>query len=202
MKVIKNSLITDRVNVLRDLRTPRESLRGVVSDLGFLLLYEALKEAPLTLREIETWIGKRNFEFLYQRIVLVPVLRAGLAMFEGARRLLPNSPVGFLMATRNEESLEVEVNCEKVPDLSTSRVIILDPMLATGNTLISVLKRVRERGPEITDSLHILATEKGIERVESIFPDHRIWVAVIDEDLSHKGYILPGLGDIGDRLYS
>lgn len=202
MKVIKNSLITDRVNILRDLRTPRESLRRVVADLGFLLLYEALKEAPLTLREIETWIGKRNFEFLYQRIVLVPVLRAGLAMFEGARRLLPNSPVGFLMATRNEESLEVEVNCEKIPDLSTSRVIILDPMLATGNTLTSVLEKVREGGPEATDSLHILATDKGIEKVKTVFPDHRIWVAVIDEDLSHKGYILPGLGDMGDRLYS
>ena len=201
-RVIENSVIKDRVNRLRDISLPRETLRKVVADLGFLLLYEALRDSELSEREIETWRGRKSFEFISERTVLVPILRVGVATLEGARDLLPDSRVGFLMATRNEETLEVEVNCEKIPDLKGSRVFILDPMLATGNTLLCVLEALKKRGAGRTDSLHILATEEGIRKVEERFPNHCIWVAVIDPKLSSSGFILPGLGDMGDRLYS
>ena len=202
LRVIENSVIKDRVNCLRDINLPRETLRNVVADLGFLLLYEALKDSELSEREIQTWRGRKSFEFISEGMILVPVLRAGVAMLEGAKDLLPDSRVGFLMATRNEETLEVEVNCEKIPDLRGSRVFILDPMLATGNTLLCVLEALKKKGAEKTDSLHILATEEGIRKVEERFPDHSLWVAVIDPELSSSGFILPGLGDMGDRLYS
>jgi len=202
VRVIRSSVLTHLVNTLRDVKTGRDRFRSVVADLGLILLYEALRDFPLGKRKVETWKGERSFDFLSEEIVLVPVLRAGLAMLEGSKRLVPEAPVGFLMATRDEETLEVEINCEKMPDLTERRIVILDPMLATGNTLLKVIERVRELGAERTESLHILATREGIEKVENRFPDHGIWVAVIDEGLNHQGFILPGLGDMGDRLYS
>ena len=167
------------------------------------MVYEALRYTPLEVRRIETWVGEREFEFVREEeIVFVPILRAGLPMLEGALRAVPNARVGFLAIKRNEETLESKVYYSRLPDLKGAKVLILDPMLATGGTLIKAIEEVLKGNPSEIVSLHVVCAPEGIERVGERFPQHRMFTVSVDERLNDKGYIIPGLGDMGDRLFS
>ena len=167
------------------------------------MVYEALRSVPLKTKRIRIWIGEREFEFFEESsVVFVPILRAGLPMLNGALRAVPRAKVGFLALKRDEETLESKVYYSKLPDLEGARVLVLDPMLATGGTLIKAVEEVRKGNPSEVVSLHVVCAPEGIERVEKAFPDHRMFTVSIDEGLNDRGFIIPGLGDMGDRLYS
>ncbi len=200
---VKHPLLVHRLGQLRDLKTPRELMRSYLEDVGFLLTYEALCSAPQERREIETWIGKRVFPFLKEEdYVLVAVLRAGLPMLEGALRALRGAEVGFLAISRNEKTLRAEVHYSRLPDLKGKKVFLLDPMLATGATLSVALAKIYDREPAEVLCLTLLCAPEGVERVISSFPDTVIYTASLEEGLDPRGFIIPGLGDMGDRLFS
>ena len=202
VKVLDHPLLVHKVNTIRSLNTSRGELFALLEDIGALMTYEALKDADLEEREIEIWIGRRTFGFLREEsIALVPIMRAGLPMFNGAKRILPNALSGFLALSRNEETLSAEVFYSKIPK-GGDRVFIYDPMLATGGTLLRALSLLREQGFNKTISFHIVAVEESLRKVEKSFPDHSLYTVSIDEGLNSQGFIIPGLGDMGDRLFS
>ena len=136
------------------------------------------------------------------RIVLVCILRAALPMLEGALDLVPKAQVGFLGVKRDEETLKSKVYYSKLPQTEGRRVLILDPMLATGRSLSVALEEVLKGNPASTESLHIISAPEGISYVEARFPDHRVYTAAVDRGLNDRGFIVPGLGDMGDRIFS
>jgi uracil phosphoribosyltransferase len=202
-KELNHPVLIHKLNSIRSLSTPREVLRSLLEDIATLMVYEALRDMELEEKEIEIWIGRRRFRFLgEERVVFVPILRAGLPMLEGALRVLPNASSGFLAIKREEETLESEIFYARLPRLEGKRVVVLDPMLATGGTLLKALEELKDRGADETMSLHIVCAPEGIEKVERLHPDHKLYTVSIDEGLNSKGYIIPGLGDMGDRLFS
>ncbi len=201
-KILDHPLLVHKVNTIRSLDTGRGDLFTLLEDIGALMTYEALRDAELEDREIDIWIGKRTFGFLKEEnIVLVPVMRAGLPMFNGSKRVLPNALSGFLALSRDEETLSAKVFYSKLPE-GGDVAFIYDPMLATGGTLLETLHLLREQGFNRTLSFHIVAVEESIRKVEEKFPDHTIYTVSIDEGLNSQGFIIPGLGDMGDRLSS
>ncbi len=200
---IKNSLLIHKLNLLRKSETPREEIREILSQMAFFMVVQLLEREALFEKEINTWLGKGRFGFLEEeRFLLVPILRAGVPMLEGASRALPGAPSGFLAMKRDEESLEAKVYYSRMPSVHGRWVIILDPMLATGGTLELALKEILPHKPLRTTSLHVIAAPEGIKRIESRYPEHEIRVVKIDKGLNNQGFIVPGLGDMGDRLYS
>ncbi len=200
---LRHPLLVHKLNRIRDVSTKRGEIKDLLEEIATLMVYEALRYAPLEVRRIETWVGEREFEFVREEeIVFVPILRAGLPMLEGALRAVPNARVGFLAIKRNEETLESKVYYSRLPDLKGAKVLILDPMLATGGTLIKAIEEVLKGNPSEIVSLHVVCAPEGIERVGKRFPQHRMFTVSVDERLNDKGYIIPGLGDMGDRLFS
>ncbi len=200
---LRHPLLVHKLNRIRDVSTKRGEIKDLLEEIATLMVYEALRYVPLEVRRIETWVGEKEFEFVSEEeIVFVPILRAGLPMLEGALRAVPNSRVGFLAIKRNEETLESKVYYSRLPDLKGAKVLILDPMLATGGTLIKAIEEVLKGNPSEIVSLHVVCAPEGIERVGERFPEHRMFTVSVDERLNDKGYIIPGLGDMGDRLFS
>ncbi|EDP75149.1 uracil phosphoribosyltransferase [Hydrogenivirga sp. 128-5-R1-1] len=203
VRELRHPILVHKLNRIRDLSTPREVIRRLLEDIAVLMVYEALQEVELHRREIEIWLGKREFDFVREEdVVFVPILRAGVPMLEGALRVLPNASSGFIAIKRDEETLESKVFYSRLPDLEGMRVLILDPMLATGGTLLKALSEVKRHKPTSTASLHIICAPEGVERIDKAYPEHRLYTVSIDERLNDKGYIVPGLGDMGDRLFS
>ena len=203
VRELRHPILVHKLNRIRDLSTPREVIRRLLEDIAVLMVYEALQEVKLHRREIEIWLGKREFDFVREEdVVFVPILRAGVPMLEGALRVLPNASSGFIAIKRDEETLESKVFYSRLPDLEGRRVLILDPMLATGGTLLKALSEVKRHKPASTASLHIICAPEGVERIDKAYPEHRLYTVSIDERLNDKGYIVPGLGDMGDRLFS
>lgn len=203
VKKLNHPVLIHKLSRIRDLSTPRGDLIGLLEDIASFMVYEVLSDMELLPREVEIWIGKREFEFIDEKsVVFVPILRAGLPMLEGALRVVPNANVGFLAMKRDEETLESKIYYSRLPKIEGKRVVILDPMLATGGTLEKAIEEVRRFGPHDTVSVHIVCAPEGIERIEKAYPDHRLFTVSVDEGLNSKGYIVPGLGDMGDRLYS
>lgn len=203
VRELRHPVLVHKLSRIRDIRTPREILRDLLREIGILMVYELLSDLRTEEREIETWLGARRFPLLEEdKVVFVAVLRAGLPMLEGALSVLSGAGTGFLALKRNEETLESHIFYVRLPDIEGRRVVILDPMLATGGTLISSLEEVKKRKPAETVSVHIVCAPEGIERVRERFPRHRLLTVSVDEGLNDRGYIIPGLGDMGDRLYS
>jgi uracil phosphoribosyltransferase len=200
-------LVAHKLTTLRDERTDSPTFRRLVDELVTLLAYEATRDISVAEVEITTPVGPATGHRMAQpRPVVIPILRAGLGMLEGMTRLLPTAEIGFLGMIRDEVTLEASTYADRLPmDLSGRQVFLLDPMLATGGTLIMAIDLVLSRGARDVTAICILAAPEGIEAVDTAvagrIPTVTLVTAAIDERLNDHGYIVPGLGDAGDRLY-
>jgi uracil phosphoribosyltransferase len=203
--VANHPLITHKITVLRDKNTPSPTFRLLVEELVTLLAYEATRDVKVQEVDVETPLTKtKGVKLSDPQPIIVPVLRAGLGMLEGMMKLLPTAEVGFLGIKRNEETLEPFTYAERLPDDLTGRqVFIIDPMLATGGTLIDSINYVFERGATDVTAVCLLGAPEGLKAVEEAVGNKNVTVVLgaLDEKLNDIGYIVPGLGDAGDRLY-
>ena len=203
--VADHPLITHKLTVLRDKNTPSPVFRQLVEELVTLLAYEATREVKTTEVTIETPVTKTKGRILSKpRPIIIPILRAGLGMLEGIVKLLPTAEVGFLGIKRNEETLQPYTYANRLPDDLTGRqVYIIDPMLATGGTLIDSIDYVFEKGATDITCICLLGAPEGLAALEKHLGDKdvKIVLGALDEKLNELGYIVPGLGDAGDRLY-
>jgi uracil phosphoribosyltransferase len=203
--VADHPLITHKLTVLRDKNTPSPVFRQLVEELVTLLAYEATREVKTEEVSIETPVTvAKGMKLSRPRPIIIPVLRAGLGMLEGIVKLLPTAEVGFLGIKRNEETLEPYTYANRLPDDLTGRqVFIIDPMLATGGTLMDSIDYVFERGATDITCICLLGAPEGLKAVEDHIgnKDVKIVLGALDEKLNELGYIVPGLGDAGDRLY-
>jgi uracil phosphoribosyltransferase len=200
---VTHPLVQHKLSYLRDQETPTVHFRKLVNELTLLLTYEATKDFPTEPVEIETPLEKMQAQRISGKKVAVnPVLRAGLGMLEGVLSLISSARVGFIGLYRDEETLQPVEYYVKLPDdLSERDAIILDPMLATGNSSAAAVAAVKAAGARSVTLVCLVAAPVGIERVHEEHPDVHIVCAAIDRELNDKGYIVPGLGDAGDRLY-
>lgn len=209
MKVLiaDHPLITHKLTVLRDKETNSQVFRHLVEELVTLLAYEATRDVKIHPVDIETPVTKTRGAMLSTpRPVVVPILRAGLGMLEGMMRVLPSADVGFLGMVRDEKTLKASTYANRLPeDLSGRQCYVLDPMLATGGTLVSAINYLLERGAQDITAICLLAAPEGIKVLETAFGSSNLPVTIVsgalDEKLNEHGYIVPGLGDAGDRLY-
>jgi uracil phosphoribosyltransferase len=203
--IANHPLISHKLTVLRDKNTPSPVFRQLVEELVTLLAYEATRDVRVQEIEIETPVTKTvGVKLSRPRPLIVPILRAGLGMLEGMTKLLPTSEVGFLGLKRDEETLQPVTYAERLPDDLTGRQIyIIDPMLATGGTLCDSIDYVFERGAVEVTAVCLIGAPEGLAAVEKHVGDKNVTVVLgaLDEKLNEKGYIVPGLGDAGDRLY-
>jgi uracil phosphoribosyltransferase len=206
LHVADHPLISHKLTVLRDKDTPQPTFRLLVDELVTLLAYEATRDVRTEQREVVTPVASTLGTHLANPTpIVVPVLRAGLGMLAGMMRLLPTAEVGFLGLRRDEETLEAITYANRLPeDLSGRQCFVLDPMLATGGTLAATIDYLFERGAHDVTCICLIAAPEGIEMVENHVgsrADVTVVVAAVDERLNDKAYIVPGLGDAGDRLY-
>lgn len=206
VQVVDHPLVAHKVSVLRDKNTPSPIFRQLTDELVTLLAYEATREVKTEEVQVVTPIATTTgITFAKPTPLVVPILRAGLGMLEGMTRLVPTAEVGFLGMARNEETLDIITYADRVPnDLTGRQVFVLDPMLATGGTLAEAIKFIFARGAESVTCICLIAAPEGVERLKEIHGgDDRVHIvlAAMDEKLDEKSYIIPGLGDAGDRLY-
>lgn len=203
--IANHPLITHKLTVLRDVNTPSPVFRQLVEELVTLLAYEATRDVRVEKVQVKTPVAMADgVRLSVPRPLVVPVLRAGLGMLEGMVKLLPTAEVGFLGIKRNEETLEPFTYANRLPDdLSGRQVYIIDPMLATGGTLIDSINYVLERGATEVTAICLIGAPEGLANVEAALQgkDVRIVLGAMDDHLNELGYIVPGLGDAGDRLY-
>lgn len=203
--VADHPLITHKLTVLRDVNTPSPVFRQLVEELVTLLAYEATRDVRVDRIQVQTPVALADGVKLSRpRPLVVPILRAGLGMLEGMTKLLPTAEVGFLGIKRDEETLQPYTYANRLPDdLSGRQVYIIDPMLATGGTLIDSMNYVFERGATEVTAVCLLGAPEGVAAVEAAMhgKNVRVVLGALDEKLNELGYIVPGLGDAGDRLY-
>lgn len=201
--VLDHPLLQHKLSVLRDKNTGDKDFREIVSEIAVLMCYEATRDLPLQEVEIETPVAKTTArQIAGKKMAIVPILRAGLGMVEGILTLVPLAKVGHVGLFRNPETLEpVKYYCKMPSDIAERDVIILDPMLATGGSASAAITFVKEYGVKNIKLMNILAAPEGIDRVRRDHPDVEIYVAAVDEKLNEHGYIVPGLGDAGDRIF-
>jgi uracil phosphoribosyltransferase len=198
-------LVTHKLTLLRASATDNATFRMLADELVTLLAYEATRDIRVTQTEVTTPVGiATGVKLATPGPLIVPVLRAGIGMLGGMTRLLPTASVGFVGMVRDEESLVATTYANRLPtDLTGREVFVLDPMLATGGTLVTVITTLIERGATAVTAICLLAAPEGLARIDEAFPggNVRIITGAIDDRLNDKGYIVPGLGDAGDRLF-
>lgn len=202
--IFNHPLINHKITLLRDKSTGLTDFRRLVKQITTLMLYEVSAGLKTTLREVETPLVKALCPVLSEEPpVLIPVLRAGLAMVEPLLEILPDSPVGHVGLARDHDTLQPQTYYVNLPSaVSEGRVTwVLDPMLATGGSACATLKLLKEHGAGPLSLISLIAAPEGIARVEKEHPDVRVFAATLDEKLNDKGYIIPGLGDAGDRVF-
>lgn len=203
--VADHPLITHKLTVLRDETTPSPTFRALTEELVTLLAYEATRNVRVTPIDIVTPVtATTGVTIAEPRPLVVPILRAGLGMLEGMTKLLPSAEVGFLGMVRNEETLEPTTYAERLPDdLSSRQCFVLDPMLATGGSMAAAIEFLFRRGATDVTAICLLGAPEGVEALEKATEgrDVTLVLGAMDEKLNEKGYIVPGLGDAGDRLY-
>jgi uracil phosphoribosyltransferase len=201
--VVDHPLVQHKLGLLRDLETPTQMFRQLVNEVTLLLTYEATKELATEDVEIETPLERTTVPRISgKKVAVCPILRAGVGMLDGVLDLITGARVGFIGLYRNEETLEPVEYYVKLPaDIADRDVILLDPMLATGNSTASAVDTVKRAGAQSVRLIAIIAAPEGIERLHAAHPDVHVVVAAVDRRLNEKGYIVPGLGDAGDRLY-
>lgn len=201
--ILKHPLIEHKLSLLRDKNTGTKEFRELISEISVILCYEATKDAKLYKCEIETPITKTKAKKLDEtNYVFLPILRAGMSMVEGIINIIPNAKIGHIGLYRNEETLEPIKYYYKVPkNIKDKEVIILDPMLATGGSAEATIKMLKNEGVKKIKFLCIIAAPEGLCRIKEKYPEVQIYCAKVDERLNEIGYIVPGLGDAGDRVF-
>jgi len=200
---VTHPLVQHKLGLLRDASTPTQMFRQIVNEVTLLVTYEATKDLATEETEIATPLERTTVQRISgKKVAVCPILRAGVGMLDGVLSLIPGARVGFIGLYRNEETLEPVEYYVKLPaDIAHRDVILLDPMLATGNSTAAAVATVKAAGAQSVRLIAIIAAPEGIDRLHGEHPDVAIVVAAIDRGLNERGYILPGLGDAGDRLY-
>ena len=200
---LKHPLVEHKLAILRDKKTGTKEFREIVSELATMLCYEAMKDSKLEEVEIETPIQKMKTRKINEdNYAFVPILRAGTGMLDGIIQVVPNAKIGHVGMYRDEETFKPNVYFFKVPkDIAQREVLILDPMLATGGSGIDAIELIKEKGVKNIKFLCIIAAPEGIKAMQEKHPDVQIYCAAIDERLNEHAYIIPGLGDAGDRIF-
>jgi uracil phosphoribosyltransferase len=200
---VRHPLVQHKLSYLRQASTPTVHFRKLVNEVTLLLTYEATKDFPTEDVEIETPLTAMTAQRISgKKVAVCPILRAGVGMLDGVLSLISSARVGFIGLYRNEETLQPVEYYVKLPqDIAERDVILLDPMLATGNSTAAAIRTVKDAGAASIRLISLIAAPEGIENITRNHPDAHIVVAAIDSHLNEKGYIVPGLGDAGDRLY-
>lgn len=200
---IKHPLVRHKLGLMRRADSSTKSFRELAQEVGALLTYEATKDLPLERYDIEGWCGPMEAEKIAgKKITVVPILRAGLGMLDGVLTLIPSARVSAVGVVRNEETLEAQTYLEKLAqDMSSRLALIIDPMLATGGSMVATIELLKKAGCTQIRAMVLVAAPEGLVAVQKAHPDVDIYTASIDKELNDKGYILPGLGDAGDRIF-
>lgn len=203
LHVLDHPLLQHKLSVIRDKDTSVKEFREIVSEIATLMCYEATRDLPTEYVEIETPVAVAHVRRLAgKKMAVVPILRAGLGMVDGVIQLVPSAKVGHIGLYRDPETLEpVSYYCKMPKDIEEREVLIVDPMLATGGSATAAIQFIKEYGCKTIKLMCILAAPEGVERIRRDHPDVDIFVAAVDERLNDHGYIVPGLGDAGDRIF-
>lgn len=201
--IIDHPLVQHKLTIMRDKATPPAQFRGLLREISMLLVYEVTRDLSLGVREIETPLEKMSAPtLLNENIILVSILRAGNGLLDGSLELIPSARVGFIGLYRDEQTLEpVEYYCKLPANVAGNDVIILDPMLATGHSAAAAISKIKLLEPRTIKMVNLLAAPEGISALLAAHPDVQLFVAAVDRHLNNSGYIVPGLGDAGDRIY-
>lgn len=203
VQVLDHPLIQHKLTYIRDINTGTKEFRELVDEVATLMAYEITRDLPLTQNEIETPVGKGMSDVLAgKKLGIIPILRAGLGMVEGILNLIPAAKVGHVGLYRDPETLEPVEYYVKLPkDVSERDLILVDPMLATGGSAIEAVNSLKKRGAKKIRFMCLIAAPEGVKAMTEAHPDVDIYIAALDEKLDEEGYIIPGLGDAGDRLF-
>ncbi|HHT16152.1 MAG TPA: uracil phosphoribosyltransferase [Papillibacter sp.] len=203
LHVLDHPLLQHKLSILRDKNTSVKEFRELVSEICTLMCYEATRDLPVEVVEVETPVAPAKVKKIAgKKLAVVPILRAGIGMVDGFLTLVPSAKVGHIGLYRDPDTLEpVEYYCKLPKDISDRDVYIVDPMLATGGSATAAVQFIKNYGSKHIKLLCILAAPEGIERVRKDHPDIDIYVAAVDDHLNNHGYIVPGLGDAGDRIF-
>ncbi|MBR3791157.1 MAG: uracil phosphoribosyltransferase [Clostridia bacterium] len=202
VNIMSHPLITHKLSIMRDKNTSVKDFRECAHEVALLIGYEATKDLKLEDYDVETPIRKTVGKRIERQVALVPILRAGLGMVDAIMDLIPASKIGHIGLYRNEETLEpVEYYCKLPTDISERQVLVLDPMLATGGSAVAAINFIKNRGAKNIKFVCIIAAPEGIKTLREAHPDVEIFCGALDESLNENGYIVPGLGDAGDRLF-
>lgn len=201
--ILNHPLIEHKISLLRDEKTSTKEWRELISEIATILCLEALKDAKLKEISIKSPIATTTGLIIDENnYAFVPILRAGMGMIDGVLTLMPNAKIGHIGLYRNEETLEpIEYYCKLPKNIQEKTVILLDPMLATGGSGSSAITMLKKRGVKTIKFLAILAAPEGIEKIKADHPDVQIYIAKLDQKLNDNGYIVPGVGDAGDRIF-
>ena len=201
--IMDHPLIQHKIGIIRRQETGSKDFRQLISEIAMLMCYEATRDLKLTDVEIETPISKMTAkELAGKKLAVVPILRAGLGMVDGMLSMIPAAKVGHIGVYRNEETLEpVEYYCKLPKDCAEREVFVVDPMLATGGSATAAITMLKNKGVKKIRFMCIVAAPQGIERMQKEHPDVDLYVGALDDHLNENGYIVPGLGDAGDRIF-
>ncbi|HHW99747.1 MAG TPA: uracil phosphoribosyltransferase [Acholeplasmataceae bacterium] len=200
--IFNHPLIHHKLALIRDENTGTKDFRQTVSEIGMLMAYEVTRDLPTKKIRIKTPVDYADAYTLATDVVIIPILRAGLGMVDAITSLIPTAKVGHVGVYRNEETLQPHEYYAKFPsNISSSKVLIVDPMLATGGSVAHTIKLLKDRGVTNISYVGLVGAPEGVKKIQAEHPDVDIYLAALDEKLNEKGYIVPGLGDCGDRLY-
>ena len=201
--VLDHPLIQHKLAILRDKNTPVKEFREMIGEIAALMCYEATRNLPTQEVEVETPIATAKVRKLAgKKLAIVPILRAGLGMVDAMVQLIPSAKIGHIGLYRNEETLEpVEYYCKLPADCSERDVFVVDPMLATGGSAVAAIQMLKERGVKNIRLLCIIGAPEGVKKMQEVHPDVDIYIGALDDHLNEHGYIVPGLGDAGDRIF-
>ncbi|NCB33347.1 MAG: uracil phosphoribosyltransferase [Erysipelotrichia bacterium] len=202
LEVLHHPLITHKLTQMRQKQTGTKDFRENLDEIAELMAYEVCRDLPTQPIEIETPIGPCTGYELSKEVIIVPILRAGIGLLDGIRRLVPTAKVGFIGMYRDEKTLEPHEYFAKFPkNLDQSVVMIVDPMLATGGSAVAAIDAIKKRGAKTIKLVCLVGVPEGVKAVQNAHPDVDIYLAAMDDHLNEVGYIVPGLGDAGDRIF-
>jgi uracil phosphoribosyltransferase len=201
--IVDHPLVQHKLTLMRDKRRSTKGFRQLLNEIGMLLCYEVTRDLPIEMVDVETPLETTKMPMIAgKKLVFAPILRAGVGFLDGMLELVPSARVAHIGLYRNPETLEAVEYYFKAPaDVAERLVIVMDPMLATGNSAIAAIDRLKQRGVRELRFVCLLAAPEGVERLHAAHPDVGIWTAAVDERLNDHGYIVPGLGDAGDRMF-